>query len=459
MKNLIYFWVIALLLPLTNYAQSAHTLDSIPENWGRDTTSIEEVQQVANWWKIFNDPVLNALVEKTVQNNLNIKIAIQKIEQGRLLYKQSQSGYYPSFAFNISANTQNTQLQENDKSYAELYNAGISMNWEIDVFGRVRKGVKVAKYSYEQAQEDKNAVMVSLLSEVSSAYIRLRMYQNQIIVAESNITSQQQALDLARDRYQNGMTSALDVYQSESIIYNTKASINTLRAQVINEVNLIQVYIGEYPQNLKMALLQSAELPNIPERLQTLLPVDVVRQRPDIRSAEKAMMGMVAQEELAKAEMLPSLAITGNIGFSSVSADTWFNNESMSYYVGPTLSWDIFQGMYKQRSKQIAKVQFQEAQLNYQNTILTAMKEVENSLTNIKEYKEAFGWVEKTVDASNNAFTISMDQYRQGMIDYQPVLNSQQSLLSAQNEMVQTKGNLLGQIISLYQSLGGNWVE
>lgn len=435
-------------------------MDSIPENWDEDLANFEAVESVSNWWKIFDDPVLNALLEETVKQNLNVKIALQRIEEGRLLYKQSQSSYYPSLAFNISTTYESADPTiDGGADHVGNYSTGISMSWEIDVFGRVRKGVKVAKYSYEQSQEDKNNVLVSILGEVSSSYMRLRMYQNQIIVAENNIESQQRALDLATDKFQNGMQSKLDIYQSESILYNTKASINNLQAQVVNEVNLIQVYIGKFPQNIQLALLTPAELPNIPEKMQTLLPVDVVKQRPDIRSAEKALMGMVATEELKRAEMLPTLAVTGQVGFNTYNSSDWFNSDSFNYFVGPSLSWDIFQGMYKQKAKQIAKVQFQEAQLNYQNTVLTAMQEVQSSLSNIKELKASSQWIAKTVEASNNAMNMSLDQYQQGMVDYQPVLNSQQSLLSAQNEQVQTKGNLLGQIIQLYQSLGGNWVE
>lgn len=448
-------------MPLYGYSQKAHSLDSIPKGWNRmgDDLSLAVVENVANWWKIFQDPILNELVLQAAKNNLDIKVAVQRIEQGRLLYKQSKSGYYPSFTFNASADYRNIDLPTDDKDYTMIYNTGVSMNWEIDVFGRIRKGVKSANYSYEQLQADMQSVMVSVLGEVSTAYIRLRMYQNQIIVAKSNIEAQKKALELARDRYQTGMTSKLDVLQSEAMYTSTMSSIYTLKAHVVSEVNLIQVYIGAYPQNLKIALLEPKALPEIPEHLQTLLPADVVRLRPDIQSAEKGLMTMVAEKEVANAEMLPTLAIQGNIGFVSTNASNWIDSNALSYFVGPTLSWDLFNGFYERKNKQIAKVEIQQAQLNYQNTVLTAMKEVENSLINIKELKGAIVWLNQSVSASSASVALSIDQYKQGMIDYQPVLNSQHNLLSAQNEQVQTKGNLLGQIIALYQSLGGNWVE
>ncbi|WP_170178612.1 TolC family protein [Flammeovirga pectinis] len=461
MKKIIYFLSL-LLIPFVGYSQKAHSLDSIPESWNVETndSTLAIVENVANWWKIFNDPILNELVNKAVDNNLNIKVAVQRIEQGRLIHKQSQAAYYPSVALNASANFSNVGISPTDNTdNTMIYNTGVSMYWEIDVFGRIRKGVKAANYSYKQAQEDMKSVMVSVLGEVSSAYVRLRMYQNQIIVAESNIKAQLKALDLARDRFQSGLTSKLDVLQAEAMYASTNASIHTLNAQVIAEVNLIQVFIGEYPERLKIALLDVKELPGVPVQLQTLLPVDMVRQRPDIKSAENGLMAMVANEELANAELLPTLAIQGNVGFVSNDASDWINSDGLAYYVGPKLSWNLFSGLYEKRNKQIAKVEMQQAQLNYQNTVLTAMKEVENSLSNIKELKGAMTWLDQTVSASEESVNLSIDQYQQGIIDYQPVLNSQQSLLLAQNEQVQTKGNLLGQIIALYQSLGGNWVE
>lgn len=461
MKKFSLLILLSLTFIINIKAQSAHSLDSIPEKWvtSIDSIQIDQVEEVVNWWKIFNDSVLNHLIEEAVYNNLNVKVALQRIEQGRLMYQQSKAGYYPSFALDAATNISSFDMPNDTEDYTMFYNAGIQMNWELDVFGRIKRGTKVAKYSYQQVQEDKNSVMVSILSEVSSTYIRLRMYQNQILVAKENITLQENALSLARDRFQSGVNSKLDVLQSQSILYATRASLNTLKAQSIAEINIIQVLIGQYPQQLETALLREEMLPEIPQHLQTMLPVDVVRQRPDIRSAEKGLMAMMANEKLKGAEMLPSLAITGQVGFASTDASNWFTSDSFNYMVGPTLRWDIFQGMYKSRDKQIAKVQVQEAQLSYQNTVLTAMNEVETSLSNIKELKDASFWVTENVSTSNEAFSLSMEQYQEGIIDYQPVLNSQQTLLSSQNQEVEVKANLLGQIISLYQSLGGNWVE
>ncbi|NLR91871.1 TolC family protein [Flammeovirga agarivorans] len=459
MKNYLLL-IIGILMSSQIFAQS--TLDSIPEEWSSPLDSIQTVEEITGWYKTFNDPILNELIQKTAENNLNVAQAVNRIEKGRIMHQQSQAGYFPSIGVDVSTTySNNNRLDALTPDDVEdqgdwYYNAGVSMNWEIDVFGRIRKGAKAAKYSYEQAQEDKNAVMVSILSEVSTAYLNLRIYQNQIRVAEQNVFSQQRALDLARDQYQSGTKSKLAVLQSEGILFQTQSTIKTLEARVVSQINMIQVLMGDLPQGLKSALSQYAPLPDIPQELQTLLPAQVIRQRPDVRSAEKNMMKLSATVDMATAQQLPVIAIQGKVGFVSKEPDEWFTSESLSYFIGPKLTWNVFSGFYQKREKQISKIEWQNAQIKYQNTVLTAFKEVENSLMNIKQLKESANWMEQSVSATSEALDISLNQYQEGLIDYTPVLNSQQNLLMVQNQDVEIKGDLLIQIVKLYQSLGGN---
>ncbi|QZT38255.1 efflux transporter outer membrane subunit [Halosquirtibacter xylanolyticus] len=440
-----------------SYGQQSSVVEpEVGDSWSDLVVNLEEVDQITEWWNIFNDPLLTSLVQQTIKSNYNVQSGLQRLEQSRIMYQQSRSYLMPSLEYSLSYATSNLNQPVNGLNG---YGTSVRFNWEVDVFGRIKAQTEASKYNIDVASEDQRYLLLSILSEVTQSYVRMRMFQNQIIVSEENIEVQKDLVRLTQSEFESGLKSKVDFLQAETILNTTMASIKAIESKVANEINLIKVLMGKMPESIYQGLVQKQSLPALPENIQTLVPREALRNRPDVKRVENQILSLMATTKSAKKDLLPKLTLSGNIGFNSESADQWFEQSAMNYFVGPTLTWNLFQGKRAKNEVKLQQSKVDQFELNYKNTLLTAVKEVENNLVNIQKLEESNEWLERGVKSSKGALKLSIDQYSQGLIDYQPLLSSQQTLLKNQNSLIVSQGSLLIEIVLLYQSLGGDKSE
>ncbi|MDC1106331.1 TolC family protein [Prolixibacteraceae bacterium] len=425
---------------------------AIADEWHSSFDNMEEVEALTAWWSIYNDPLLTALVKETIKHNYDVQSGLQRLEQSRIMYQQSRSFLLPSVEYSLSYVGSNL----NQVNGINGYGTSVRFNWEVDVFGRIKSQAEASRYNVEVTSEDQRYLLLSILSEITQSYLRLRMFQNQIIVSEENIEVQKVLVRLTQSEFEAGLKSKVDYYQAETILNTTMASIKAIESKVANEINLIKVLMGKMPASIYDGLLEKHSLPELPKKIHTLIPRDALRNRPDVKRVENQILSLMATTKSAKKELLPQLSLSGNLGFNSENVDSWFEQSAMNYFIGPTLTWNLFQGGRAKQEVKRQQSRVAEYELNYKNTLLTAIKEVENNLVNIQKLKESTQWLERGVRSSKGALDLSIDQYSQGLIDYQPLLSSQQTLLANQNSLIVSQGSLLIEIVLLYQSLGGD---
>ena len=315
------------------------------------------------------------------------------------------------------------------------------------------------KELYRATREDYNGVMVSLCAEVASAYAQLRTWQQQYLVAEQHIASQQAILHITEVRYDTGLASQLDVSQAKSVYYSTKASLPALEASIEQQINAIAVLLGVYPESLRPVLRVPAPIPDYLRIVSVGIPANLLRQRPDIRAAERTVASYAASAGASRSDFLPKFYLKGSIGFAARDMDDFFNRKSLTYQIAPTLSWNLFQGMQRTQALAGAKAKLDESIRQYNQTVLTAVQEVDNAMTGYTHSLKQVVALREVVVQGETTLRLSLDLYKRGLTTFQNVLDALRSVLSYQNSLVSAQGSTLSYLIQLYRSVGGGWVS
>ena len=410
------------------------------------------------WWELFGDDVLSQLIDKAVANNTNVLSAVNNIDIAKSKVRLQQSGFYPSISLSGNYTMEKTSAGiENIDRRDNIGEALVNMNWELDVFGNIRKSVQAQKQYYLASQEDYRAVMVSLVAQLSSAYINLRTAQKQLEVAQRNLSSQQEILKITEIRYNTGLASKLSVAQAKSLYLQTKATIPAMEAAIYQQINIISVLTGEYSESLRKELLQIRPLPVNKNIAMTGIPAELVRQRPDIRAAERNMDALSAAVGASRADWWPKFYVNGSFGYGSKNFEHFTDNDNMTWQIVPAIQWTIFSGRQLVQTTNLAKLQLNEGIVSFNSTMLTALQEVDDalisynrSLQQLSADKEAFVQAAQTLQ-------LAVELYQKGLSDYQSVLDSQRSALSYENALVNAQSSTLLYTIQLYKALGGGW--
>lgn len=448
-------WFSLLVVFFSGNAGATAQTDSLP--------AIDLQQQLPTddaWWDMFGDPVLDTLIWQTVNNNYDLLNAVNNILMAKSKLRIEQSGFYPSISLNAGWMPQKTSKGiDGTDIRSNVGEAAVNMNWEIDVFGSIRKNAKAQKEFLYASQEDYRGVMVSLVSQLSIAYINLRTYQQQLDVANQNLLSQQEILTITESRFNTGLASSLDVAQAKSLYLQTKAMIPTLEVAITRQINTISVLTGEYSTPIRQQLAKPAPLPVNKNTAILGIPSELIRQRPDVRSAERNMDGLASALGASRVDWWPKFFVTGSFGYGSDDFKQFTDRENMTWKIGPSMTWTIFSGRQLVEAKKTAMYQLDEGINSYNKTLLTAIQEVDNalvaynkSLLQVDADRQALEQIKLTLD-------LSLQLYKQGLASYQSVLDSQKSMLSFENTLVSTQGSSLQSMIELYQALGGGWVE
>ena len=339
------------------------------------------------------------------------------------------------------------------------YDASLSMSWELDIFGSIRKRVKAQKENFAASKEEYTGVMVSLAAEVASAYINLRELQQELEVVKKNSASQEEVLKITEVRYNTGLVAKLDVAQAKSVLYNTKASIPQLEAGINQYITTLAVLLGMYPQDIRPVLESGGTLPDYMEPIGVGLPVDLLLRRPDVRGAELSVNAQAALLGASKADWLPKVFLKGSFGYAARDLKDLTKSKSMTYEIAPSLSWTIFSGGQLVNATRLAKAQLDEAINQFNQTVLTAVQETDNAMNGYRNSIKQIVALREVRNQGIETLKLSLELYKQGLSPFQNVLDAQRSLLSYENQLVQGQGSSLLQLIALYKALGGGWRE
>ncbi len=429
----------------------------------------------SNWWTVFKDPVLDTLVEKAFQQNLDLRIAGIRILEARAQlgiaigdqYPQTQAGRggltYTEGSEN-AANTLNADL-----SYTDI-SIGFDAAWELDVWGKFRRAVESGVSTLEATIAGYDDILVSLTAEVARTYILIRTTEARLAIARENVRIQQRSLEITEARFQGGAVTELDVTQARSLLRSTQAAIPRFESEFRRLKNTLAVLLGVLPAEVEQVLGASGTIPAAPPEVAVGIPAELLRRRPDLRLAERRLAAQSARIGVTKADLYPHFSLFGSIGLraadssntqaggvSGSSLGDLFNGSSFEFVGGPAFYWDIFNyGRITNRIR-VEDARFQQLTVNYENTVLKAAREAEDAMAAFLRSQEEAEYLLDSVMASKRSVDLSMLQYREGLTDFQRVLDTLRFLSQQQDQYVATSGSVGINLVAMYKALGGGW--
>ena len=422
---------------------------------------------VAAWWKSFNDPELDSLLERAVKANHDLRIAGARVREARALHRIAASRFWPTLDAGASYARQNQSKHQpiiGDLPIPatvpfenNVYQAGFDASWEIDVFGGTRRSVEAGKAEVTAAEFGRRSVLVSLAGEVARNYVEARAFQQRLEIARKNLKTQEEALAITQDRFKNGLTSDLDVQQAATLLAATRSFIPVLETSLQASIHRLDVLLGQSPGTLMAELSQQAPIPSIPPEVPVGLPSDLLRRRPDIQQAERQLAAATARIGVATADLFPKFSLTGLGGFESTSASDWFNPDSRFWSVGPTVQWRIFDAGRIRANIRVQDARQEQALAAYERTVLTSFEEVENSLVAYAKEQIRRRSLEDAVKSSQDSLHLANQLYSNGLVSFINVLDAERSVYLAEDALADSNRFVTQNLIGLYKALGGGW--
>ena len=446
----------------------------VNQNWleTKDPRLQGSYQDYRTWWKAFNDPTLDRLIETAYRENLNLRVAGVRVLAARAqlgiatgqLYPQTQQA---TGSYQKERDSAGTPIIGALSSFGGLSLAesqiGLTASWEIDFWGKFRRAIESADADLMASIANYDSTLVSLTASVTNFYIIIRTLERRLNIAHRNVEIQRESLEIAEARFAGGTTTQRDVDQAKTILTGTEATIPPLKIQLRQTTDALCVLSGMPPSPLTKQLQgKVAEIPAPPARVVVGIPVDLMRRRPDIRAAEYNAMAQCAQIGVAKAELYPALSLLGNFGLLASDVGKsylagMFNWRDRNGSMGPSLTWNIFNYGQITNNVRFQDAQFQALLVTYQNTVLSAQQDVEDNLTGFLRTQEQAASLKESVAAAQSSLNLALIQYREGITDFTTVLTAQQALLSAEDSLASALGNISMYLVGVYRSLGGGW--
>lgn len=433
---------------------------SVPDAWSRSVRHDLQggTAPLTGWWRGFNDPALNTLIERAREANPNLKATLAGIAEARAQRGVARSQGLPqASAEAIYTRTRRSEtlggpVGDNPSSY---YTTGFDAGWEVDLFGGIRRSVEAAEANVEAREEAYRDALVTLFAEVALNYVDYRTLEERIAVANSNIGAQRESVNLTKGRLAAGLVPKIDVTQAETNLALTEASVPVFRAQLEAAKNRLATLTGGFPASVEGTLAKSRGIPVPSPGYSAGLPADLLRARPDIRQAERELAAQVARIGVAEAELYPRLTLFGDFHLETASSGDLFDSPSRSYSFGPSFRWAIFSAgrirneISAQESRAIA------ALAAYESTVLGAVEEVETSMSAIVNERDRLSDLGRAVASSRETVSLIKNNYENGLVSFQNVLDAERTKFDAEDTETFSRGQLAGFYISLYKALGG----
>jgi NodT family efflux transporter outer membrane factor (OMF) lipoprotein len=441
----------------------------VSDNWTRQDDPRVSTQTAVDsrWWTAFNDSALDQLIQLSYRQNLPLQIAGLRILEARarlgiaigLQYPQTQQVFASATAVGISRNAANTAFL--DRYFAD-YQLGFDAAWELDFWGKFRRGVESESASLMSSVADYDEALVSLTAEVARTYAVIRTFEVLIALTEENVRIQEQGLQLAESRFRNGVTTQLDVTQARTLLESTRAAIPQLQAGLTQAQNALSTLLGQPAGEVEAMLAGHEGIPTAPAEVAVGVPAELLRRRPDVRGAEYLAAAQGARIGVAKADLYPGFSLLGQLGYETSSGNqahfhNLFDSGSLFYSFGPAVQWPILNYGRIENNIRVQDARFQQLLVNYQDTVLRAAEEVEDALTGLLNARDSTVFRQNSTDAAVRSTQIALVQYREGAVDYQRVIDTQRSLLQEETALAQARSSIATSFIALYKALGGGW--
>lgn len=426
---------------------------SVPAHWqGAHDSRMRDASVLARWWRQFNDPVLNGLIADALAANTDLATAQAKLRESRARRDLARAGLGPSVTASGSASR-----SESGGATSNLFSAGVDAGWELDIFGGTRRGVEAAEADLQASAETLRDTRVSLVAEVALDYVALRTSEQRLAIAESSLAAQQETYDLTRWRQQAGLVSQLDEAQALTALEQTRAALPALRTAIAESRHRLAILLGRPPAELDARLTASGAIPVAADAVATGIPADTLRQRPDVRAAERRLAAQTARLGQAEAARYPSFQLSGSLGLQSPTLNRLLagNNSSSSLLAGITAP--IFDAGRIRSNIAVQDAVLEQSRLGYQAAVLTALEEVENALVSLAQSRQRQAQLARATDSARSTLALARNRYAAGLADFQAVLDSQRTLLNLEDQLASSTGETSNAQIHLYKALGGGW--
>lgn len=428
---------------------------AVPTAWSSaaSTNATNNTTSLAQWWLRFNDPLLSTLVTQALQANTSVKSAQAALLQARALREVQAAGLMPSVTGTASAQ----RSRSGSGGASNLFSAGFDASWEPDVFGANRSALNATEADAQASAATLANVQVSIAAEVAVDYIQLRGTQARLAIARDNLASQIETLQITDWRLQAGLTSSLEAEQARTASEQTRAQIPTLVTSVIQTQHSLAVLTGQVPNALQMHLTEIVPVPEAADDLALNIPAETLRQRPDVRAAEHQVSAALARVDQADAARYPSFQLSGSLGLQALTLGSLTGGGTVVSALLGSVSVPVFDDGSAKAQVNAQEAAFEQTRMNYQAVVLTALKDVEDTLIALRGDRERLISLRSAAEAAGNAALLARQRYASGVIDFQTVLDTQRTLLSAQDSVASTATDLSSDHVRLYKALGGGW--
>ncbi len=433
---------------------------AVPATWtaapaGAASAPSPAVEDLAQWWSRFNDPWLTTQVERALREHTSVRLAQAALQQSRAQRDITAAGNLPAVRASGSAQ----RSQSGDSTPANTFRAGFDASWEPDVFGARRMTQAASEAEVRAAQAAVAQARVSLASEVALNVIDLRGLALRERLARENLARQLEALSLTEWRVQAGLASTVDLAQARTTVEQTRAALPSLQSSLQQTLNALAVLTGQPPGALQQdwAAQPEAGVPKPPQSLALRFPADTLRQRPDVRAAQERVQAAWARVQQADANRYPSFSLGGSLGLSAPRLSDLFDATALTRSLLASVSASLFDGGALQAQVRVQQAALEQAQLNHEAAVQTALLDVENALVALQANRERLARLQAAAAAAAEAEWLARQRYTSGLIDYRSLLDTQRTLLSAQSELASAEATASADHVRLYKALGGGW--
>jgi len=439
----------------------------LPETWQLTETadnlsSFETTTLYDEWWRVFDDPDLTRLVADVKEQNRDLAAATARLDRYAAAYGVARSGLMPMIHAQggISRERESERVRDTaNQSIAGnptwMYQAGFVMSWEIDVWHKIRRSMEAARGEWDASIEDRRNLMVLLQAQTASEYIMLRTAQQRYEFAQKNVTLQEETLQLVQDRFDAGLTGELDVHQAKMNLASTRARLPALKTQQTEALNALSLLTGRLPGELNQ-LLTPKWIP-MASALPEMLPAELVRNRPDIRAAERLLAAQTARIGIADADFYPALTLDGMFSLASRDSGEFFSSAAQKYSIGPSFTWPVFTGGMIKSRVQMEEAATKAALARYEQTVLAAFRECEDALAAYINEGATLAALNQAVASTQKSVELSQSLYVTGIVNFQNVLDMQRQLASFQDQLAQSMGQSAVGLVAVYKAFGGGW--
>ena len=444
---------------------------STPAKWSRIEATETPVADAAarsdlsQWWRSLNEPLLSEFVDQALRQSLDLRRTRARLREVRARLAVAGAGRYPTVEATGSAGRSESSVGPSvaggntAASTGNQFNVGFDASWELDVFGGVRRSIEAAEADQESAVASLDDTRVSLVAEVARNYLEVRSLQIRIGIARTNLASQTETLQLTEFRAQAGLVSTQDVEQARSNREQTRAQIPSLETSLAEAEHRLDILLGKTPGTLHARLSVAGSLPEVQVRVAVGIPADTLRQRPDVRAAERKLAAETARVGVAEAARYPSFKLSGSIGLDALVQGATGNSAGVSYSLLGGITAPIFNAGRLKGQVEAQDAVREQAQVAYEQAVLTALQEVENTLVALARNRERGEALTRATEAARAAAQLARQRYGAGVIDFQSVIDTERTVLAVEDSLAITRADGVQALIRLYKALGGGWSQ